>query len=170
MIALLLGQLLDLNTGEVVAACSTLAAAMLAVVGWLKAVRPRVRAAGRLIRRLSVFVDVFVGRDEQIDEATGIKLPAIAPLHLRLSGIEQTQSDQAATLRALAEHTNTQAELARTQTELVRIAADHEARLITLEEVDADRARTQEESAAMWRALADRHIPDADVVGETEQE
>lgn len=101
-------------------------------IGWLVKARPKVK---RGLARVGAVVDVFAGRPEEIDEVSGIRLPEIKPLHHRLTTIEVT-------LDKLANQE--------------RILSDHEARIVSLEDVEAERALTREESAAVWRAIANR--------------
>lgn len=105
--------------------------------------------------RIDLALDTLGGRPAIADPAGGGRLPAILPLHERLLTIEATQRDQAAALRAIAEVNTALAELH-------RITSDHEVRLVSLEDVEAERSLSREESTAMWRAVADREVIDVE--------
>lgn len=123
-------------------------------------------AAGRAVRRMRSWwrpkgqridaaLDTLGGRPASADLVGGGHLPAILPLHERLLMIEGTQRDQAAALRAIAEVNTALAELS-------RITGDHEARLLSLEDVEAERTLAREESTAMWRAVDHRDVLDSE--------
>lgn len=124
-----------------------------ATFAWWRWVHPRLRALGRLFYAALVSL---AGRDPIHDEVTGRSLPAIPPLHVRLAGIEQTQQTQADALNKLANVQSEQLDLAKVVSELHRVQVDHEARIGSLEDVDAERSLTREESAAVWRAIANK--------------
>lgn len=123
---------------------------------WVKAARPRVRAFTRLV---VAALETLAGREAIHDYTTGRSLPAIPPLHKRLDGIERAQEAQANALQTIAQ---VQAE----QGALHRIASDHEARITSLEDVEAERAVVREENAALFRLLADHNVLDVeDIAG-----
>lgn len=130
------------------------AAAFLAAwVGYLRKVKPALASLNRVVRQITTLLDLLAGRPAQEDPLTGRTTPAVPALHNRVITLEQAAKDAGEALLLL---TKDRTDLH----DLRRIAQDHEARIITLEEVDAERARTTEESAAMWRAIADKDVID----------
>lgn len=124
-------------------------------IGWIKAVRPKLRRFGT---RVSAVLDTFGGRDEIEDEVTGQRLPAVLPLHRRLTRMEDRQLEQGQRLDRLAT-------VIENQTEIFRITTDHESRIQSLEDIDAERTLTREEAVEMWRALNSRDVIDVDQEG-----
>lgn len=148
-----------MSPSEKVALLGGIAGLMVIVLGWVGWLRPRVRRGSRL---LVAALETLAGRGEILDEATGETLPAIMPLHRRLNHLQRdldaVAEAQASTAKALEILAAVQAD----QTAHGRSLADHEARILSLEDIDAERARTLEYTTAMWRALADKDVIDVD--------
>lgn len=112
--------------------------------------------------RIETALDTLGGRPAVHDPVGGGNLPAIVPLHTRLLTIEATQRDQAAAQRDQAAALRAVAEVNTALAELSRSVADHDARLVSLEDVEAERTLAREESTAMWRAVDHRDVIDSE--------
>lgn len=142
-----------MSTAEKVTLVSTSLGILVLLIGFYRSWwRPRYRRWSRTIRTA---LEALGGRPEVTDEVSGVHLPKIDPMHTRLTGIEIRQEDQGARLDRLTD-------LLERQAELHRIAQDHEVRLISLEDTEAERAANREEYTALWRAISERDTIDGE--------
>jgi hypothetical protein len=106
------------------------------------------------LTRWGAGVDVLVGREGSVDEATGQKLPAIAPLGMALAQMRVDINEQG---KALSDLTSMVAQVADQQMQIQNL----DTRLTAVERHEGERIATKLESAAMLQAVAKR---DSDVI------
>lgn len=131
----------------------TLAGVASVLGAWWKWGQPRLRSGWRLLYAALVSLG---GREEIEDAATGRTLPAIPPLHVWRASIDKALDTQAEALNRLATVQVSQIEQSKLLGEMHRVQIDHEARIGSLEDVEAERAQVRDESTAMWRAIAEK--------------
>lgn len=133
----------------------TLCGLLVLWVGWIKAVRPKIR---RFWARWTGVGDALLGREPIFDPASGRELsPALPGIGQRMATVEEavtTLTQTVAELDAINKRLDRHEQQIGTNTE--NIAA--------MMVAAAERIVTKDEAAQMWRAIADKELID----GETE--
>jgi hypothetical protein len=131
----------------------TLCGLLVLWVGWIKAVRPKIR---RFRTRWNQAGDALLGRDPIVDTITGREVsPALPGIGQRMATVEdavKTLTDTVARLDAINERLDRHEAQIGTNTEniaAIMVAA-------------AERIITKDESAQMWRAIADKELIDGE--------
>lgn len=108
-----------------------------AILGWLRWLRPKLR---HTLGQVGAVRDSILGREAILDSITGIELaPALPGVGVRLADQER--------------HLGTLAEAVATIAADHHQIADHEGRIVRLEQAAVERVVGKAESVAAWRAM-----------------
>lgn len=125
------------QTGTLVTIAGGILALLLAVLGWLRWLRPRVRKA---ISRTGAALDTIAGREAIVDNITGRELaPALPSIGKRMESVEGSVAQLV--------------EVIKSQHQQDRRLDDHDHRIKQLEDGTIERIAGKAESVATWRAV-----------------
>lgn len=139
------------DTQQLVALAGSALAALAALTGWLRWVRPRYKAASNKVWGA---LETLTGRDAIIERSTGRVIdPPLPSMGVRLETLEVKTDDLTAIVASIAKsHAVMDNHELRLQ--------DHDTRIEKLEAAAVERVVSKAESAAAWRAMEAVARPD----------